>query len=603
MKKLLTFLLCLLISIPTLTSASRAESQINVQAANSSEWNLVWSDEFNGNEIDRTKWTYDLGNYLIDENGNVITDAPGWGNNEEQYYTDAPGNSYINNGNLVIEAKQEQISDEYGTYDYTSAKLKTKGLFGQKYGKFEARIKSPKGNGLWPAFWLLPTDNVYGPWPASGEIDIMEASGGKPNEASGTIHYGGLWPIREYTGKAYHFPEGGAITDFHTYSVEWEPGEIRWYVDGNLYQTLNNWFSLNAAEELNPFPAPFDQEFYIILNLAVGGQFTENPDDPTAFPGKMEIDYVRVYESTSDNGCSPTVDGNFDFSCGLSEWSPYVHHDTVAQILSENEEAKVVISEQGDEEWSVILEKKGLNLQQDQDYYVSFDARSTSDRDMVVSIENSQFNRYLSETINLSSNMKNYSFQMTMPQSDEVSLKLLMGKYGAGAHNIFIDNVVIEPIGESLIKNGDFATNDHFWTAWWGDQWTGVAEGTKSVANGELAIEMQTVGNVAYSPQVYQNGIEFKNGELYTVTFDARSNTPRKMNVNIGKELTTDPWFIPYANTEQIDLTTDMQTFTYSFQMTEQTYTNGKVVFELGNIEGGNAPTTVYIDNVSIVQQ
>ncbi|KHE71753.1 beta-glucanase, partial [Halobacillus sp. BBL2006] len=142
----------------------------------SSDWSLVWSDEFISNQIDRTKWDYDIGNWIVDENGDGV--APGWGNNELEYYTDSNDNSYTEDGKLVIKAQKEEepITDEYGSYDYTSAKLKTKGLFSKKYGKFEAKMKLPEGQGYWPAFWMMPEDEVYGAWPVSGEIDIMEAA-------------------------------------------------------------------------------------------------------------------------------------------------------------------------------------------------------------------------------------------------------------------------------------------------------------------------------------------------------------------------------------------------------------------------------------------
>ena len=155
---------------------------------------------------------------------------------------------------------------------------------------------------------LLPEKNAYGGWAASGEIDVIEARGQEPAKVLGTLHYGGGWPANTHAGKDYVFPAGGTFTDFHVYALEWDPGEIRWYVDDTLYQTQNFWWSTSQraapgggggppANEsgLNPWPAPFDRPFYLILNVAVGGQFLGNPDDATPFPAEMVVDYVRAY--------------------------------------------------------------------------------------------------------------------------------------------------------------------------------------------------------------------------------------------------------------------------------------------------------------------
>jgi len=244
-----------------ITDSDIGQVSVYELGAEESDWSLIWGDEFLTEEIDSSKWQYDTGNWIVGENGEGI--SPGWGNNELQYYTESSENSYIEDGKLVIKAKEEQKSDEFGSYDYTSAKLKTQDLFSKKYGKFEARMKLPEGQGYWPAFWMMPEDSVYGDWPASGEIDIMEAAGNDTSTIGGTIHYGEEYPNNTYRGDEYHFPEGSDYTGFHTYSIEWEPGEIRWYVDGELYQTLNKWFSKGPNEAANyTFPAPFDQEFY-----------------------------------------------------------------------------------------------------------------------------------------------------------------------------------------------------------------------------------------------------------------------------------------------------------------------------------------------------
>ena len=176
--------------------------------------------------------------------------------------------------------------------NYTSARINTRDRFAFRYGRIEARIRLPGGQGTWPAFWLLPQDDVYGTWAASGEMDIMEAvnlgaSGG--NTVHGTLHYGGAWPNNVSSGSGYEVATD-ATTDFHVYALEWDATEMRWYVDGVLYAMQNSW-STTAA----PFPAPFDERFYILLNVAVGGNWPGAPDAATMFPVTMEVDYVRVY--------------------------------------------------------------------------------------------------------------------------------------------------------------------------------------------------------------------------------------------------------------------------------------------------------------------
>ena len=240
---------------------------------------LVWSDEFDEAQLDPEKWFFESGDgsqYGI----------PDWGNDELQWYD--PDGAALRNGMLIIVARNESR----GGKNYTSGRINTRDRFAFRYGRVEARIRLPGGQGLWPAFWLLPQDEFYGTWAASGEIDIMEsvnpaASGA--NTIYGTIHYGGESPDNESTGERYTVPTD-VTTDFHTYALEWDPSELRWYVDDVLYAVQNSWSTTSAA-----YPAPFDQSFYILFNVAVGGDWPGPPDANTPFPVLMEVDYVRVY--------------------------------------------------------------------------------------------------------------------------------------------------------------------------------------------------------------------------------------------------------------------------------------------------------------------
>ena len=247
--------------------------------APSGAWVLSWSDEFNGangSAPDSSKWAYDLG-------------GDGWGNGELETYTNRPQNVQILNGNLVITAIKETYAGPDGiSRDYTSARLKTQGLFSQSSGKFEARIKIPYGQGLWPAFWLLGNDISTNGWPTSGEIDIMENVGKYPNLVYGTIHgpgYSGGNGISSSSSLA----TGKFADDFHVYGIEWEGTQIRFYLDGNLSYTRT------SSDIPSGSVWVFDHPFFIILNVAVGGAWPGSPDGSTVFPQKMLVDYVRVY--------------------------------------------------------------------------------------------------------------------------------------------------------------------------------------------------------------------------------------------------------------------------------------------------------------------
>ena len=236
---------------------------------------LVWSDEFDGNALSAADW-----NVLTGDGCDI--DLCGWGNNEAQWYQG--DNVTVSDGTLKITARRQSV----GGRDYTSARLTTKDKQDFRFGHLEARIKLPAGRGLWPAFWMLSTDEVYGGWPTSGEIDIMEWVGNDPEKLFGTIHFGQPWPNNQFTGSQILQPGESWSEEFHNYAVYWTDSDIRWYVDGYEY-------SRKTRSDLNGQLWPFDQDFHFILNVAVGGTLggaITNAD----FPSTMEVDYVRVYE-------------------------------------------------------------------------------------------------------------------------------------------------------------------------------------------------------------------------------------------------------------------------------------------------------------------
>jgi len=246
------------------------------------EWEITWQDEFEGNSLNSAYWNF--------ETGNGYGENDGWGNDELQYYTGYKQNLSVSKGALSITA----IKENYNGFNYTSARIQTQNKFSQTKGKFEARIKLPVGQGYWPAFWLLPQNSPYGEWPATGEIDILESKGSQPYWVAASLHFGAQNDKKYITYSKDNL--SSPISEFHVYSLVWEEDAMYWYVDNELFAWETFWFSKNNDGKYYPFPAPFDNPFYIVLNLAVGGSFGGNPDDSTQFPQTMEVDYVRVYE-------------------------------------------------------------------------------------------------------------------------------------------------------------------------------------------------------------------------------------------------------------------------------------------------------------------
>jgi beta-glucanase (GH16 family) len=245
------------------------------------KWKLVWSDEFNrpnNSAVDEAKWSFDIG-------------GRGWGNNELETYTSRPENARIENGSLVITALKETFTGpDQITRSYTSARLLTKKKFSWKYGRFEARIKIPYGQGNWPAFWMLGENIDAVRWPNCGEIDIMENIGREPSTVHGTFHGPG-YSAGKGISAAYTLPGNRKFADdFHVFAVEWDPDSLLFYVDGSLYSTRTRADLPAGAAWV------FDHPFFLILNVAVGGGWPGNPDETSVFPQRMLVDYVRVYQ-------------------------------------------------------------------------------------------------------------------------------------------------------------------------------------------------------------------------------------------------------------------------------------------------------------------
>ena len=416
-------------------------------------YNLLWSDEFDGSgEMDLTKWNYE-------------PHEPGWTNNELQEYTTSTDNVFVKDGNLVLKALK---TEKDGITHYTSGKVTGQNKTDFKYGKVVVSAKVPEGQGLWPAIWMMPKDeSYYGQWPKCGEIDIMESLGHDTTVSYSTIHYGE--PHGEQQGTITKEGDERFSAKFHEYSVEWEPGEMRFYTDGELVLTCNDWFTAVEGEDDKPYPAPFDQPFFVQMNLAVGGDWPGNPDETTNFDNaEFLIDYVRVYQKDAyDTNVTkppmtfrdPLADGNYirngDFSVAEDltddiDWKFLLFYEGVGQAEIKDGEMIITSSNCGTEEYSVQLVHPDIAMYKGHKYRITFDIRADEARKCIVCISapNAGWIRYFPDTsIDLTTEWQTFTFEFEMKEKDDNNgrLEFNMGKHGDTA-TIHLTNVRIEEI-------------------------------------------------------------------------------------------------------------------------------------------------------------
>ena len=450
---------------------------------------------------------------------------------------------------------------------YTSGRISTQNLKTFTYGRFEVRAKVPNGQGYLPAFWLMANDeNVYGQWPRCGEIDCMEVMGQDTNKLYGTIHYGN--PHAESQG-TYTIKDGKeSFSDgFHTFTCDWEPGKITWYVDGIKYHEESNWHSTTEGQGTLTYPAPFDQPFYIILNLAVGGSWVGNPNEETNFVNNpFVVDYVRVYQKDSydENVTRPEV--KFEPTNKPDQFGNYIKNSTFAEAedltddtnwkfitaldgaaTAEIKDNSMVISTEnaGTVDYSVQLVQANVPFEKGATYEVSFDAQASENRKMNVDVKapDRGYQSYMKTMVpELTTEMKHFSTQFVMKADSDVNGRLEFNMGNAGSGDIVLKNVVVRKTAEpdpnakeektilangSCIYNGSFQEGKNHLGYWditpeGADiKVTGLSDGRRLVTEGK-------------SVTISQSDLAFKEGTAYALSFDAYAQNGATVVATVG---------------------------------------------------------------------
>ncbi|MCR5744154.1 MAG: family 16 glycosylhydrolase [Lachnospiraceae bacterium] len=418
-------------------------------------YSLVWHDEFDGTELSEADW-------------NREAHEVGWVNNELQEYIPSADYAFVKDGELVIQPVKVENSD--GTVSYYSGRVNTQNKHDIKYGYIEAKIKFPQGKGFLPAFWMMPQDeSYYGQWPKCGEIDIAEVLGDSLMTNYGTIHYGE--PHKQNQG-TYTLTQGDFANEYHTFAIEWEPGSIKWFVDGEQYYETNDWYSKTADGEERTYPAPFDQPYHVILNVAVGGNWPGNPDETTVFDDRaaMKVDYVRMFQKAEydEDVTKPVITldmkeadetGNFLNNGAFTEaedladdvdWKFMAQNGGKGEAVIENGEIVITTEDCGTEEYSIQLVQPGMPMEKGCTYKFSFEAYAEEDRQMkaAVTAPNVNWIRYFPDTaVDLTGEYTLYEFTFEMKDNsdDKGRVEFNMGKQNSTS-TIHIKNVRLEKV-------------------------------------------------------------------------------------------------------------------------------------------------------------
>ncbi|OPH46570.1 hypothetical protein BC351_13815 [Paenibacillus ferrarius] len=632
---------------PSTPTSSSSNSSNSSSSSQESPWQLIWNDEFNGNTIDSSKWN-------VQDTGTVY-------NNELEYYS--PNNASIekdgNENVLVLEAKKESHSGR----DYTSGKLTSQMKGDWTYGKFEVRAKLPIQQGMWPAIWMMPTDELkqYGPWPGSGEIDMMELTGPVasdpanadvyPRKVQGTIHYGNP---HEQQYNHYLLPQGQTFADdYHVFSVEWLPGKISWFVDGHKFHETSDWGSRGDGQAENyTYPAPFDRPFYMILNLAVGGDMPGNPKGDFK-SDKMYVDYVRAYkykdldklpdvtgkrpESSSLNlpQRDPMLDGNQiwnnKFDGGIDDngvphkWQflKNVNGDGNVSIVQDpvkGNAAKVTVTNAGDQLYSIQLTQMPLMLEQGKAYKVTYDAKADAPRSIMSKVSQYQgsWTPYSGEvTGQLTDQWQTYEYSFNMKSKTDNNTRFEFNLGKTSTANVYFTNVrvveipwipeppkVRQPLSDgNLVFNGGFDQGSDR-MAFWNITKAVGAVAAASVSNDlvpstymmdrKLNVTTANGGTTPESVYLSQSGLVLSKGATYTLTFDAKADHNRSIAVGLDSGVSGG---VTYTGGPTVNLTDAMNTYTKHFTVND-TQTDSNLKFLLGGDTG-----TIVLDNVRLIKR
>ena len=564
-------------------------------------YKLKWKDDFNGDSLNKADW-------------NVETHEPGWVNSEWQEYVDSADNIQVKDGKLLL--KPIKTVDKDGNASYTSGRINTQGRHDFKYGYFECRAKVPTGKGYLPAFWMMPTDeNLYGQWPKCGEIDIMEVMGQETNKAYGTIHYGE--PHAQSQGTYSVSAADNFADNYHTYAVDWEPGKITWYIDGIKYHEESDWFSAKENQGTVAYPAPFDQPFYMILNLAVGGSWVGYPDESTTHDDQQfAIDYVKVYQKDSydenvkkpekevifkeaDTNGNYITNGEFSVAEDLSDdvdWKFLTAEGGKGSAKIENKEIVISTTEAGKQDYSIQLVQPNLPIRKGGTYTVSFDAYADATRTMKVDVSapDRSFARYLADTdVNLTTDKQTYTYTFKMEKADDANgrLEFNLGKTASTAA-VHITNVKVTWDGKrdtgnektiladgNSVYNGSFLEGENRLGYWDIVNDANASVSVTDLADGRRLKVTSAAGTESGKVLVGQKDLALMNGTNYVLSFSSQAAAAKSMNVTVaGKEYTAE---------------LDNEKKSYSFQFTQDS-DNKDISFDLG------LGTTVWLDDVRI---
>ena len=587
---------------PAPKEVSAMETNQAAQTLSYEGYTLRWEDTFDGTTLNREDW-------------NVELHEPGWVNNELQSYVDSPENIYLEDGKLVLKPVETRSAD--GTVSYTSGRVNTQNKHDFKYGIFEARAKVPAGQGFLPAFWMMPTnENLYGQWPRCGEIDIMEVLGNDTTRSYGTLHYGNP---HSQSQAGCTLTEGSFSDEYHTFAVEWEPGRISWYVDGRMIHTENDWYSATEGQGEITYPAPFDQPFYIILNLAVGGNWPGNPDETTDIANAaFYIDYVRVYQKDHydedvhkpektvvlrepDDSGNYIVNGDFAAAESLTDSEGWTFLTTLggeAAASVGGGTLRIDTANAGTVDYSVQLVQPDLPMQKGGEYQVSFEAWADAPRTLKVGVSapDRGYKRYLEDTaVQLGTEPAAYTYAFTMTDDDDPNgrLEFNLGAAGSTA-GVTLRNVRVVKTGQTdldnpaktvladgnYVYNGSFQEGEGrlgFWSRW-------ALPGSKvSVTNEDNVRRLEIKAGALTSPLnpviVYQKDLALTAGD-YALSFDAEGPAGREILVR--------------AAGQTLQATLDGSETAYDYKLTLGEQSGNDIAFVI------QAPGTYYIDNVRL---